>query len=180
MGLDAVSSSARKATGVAGKSPGDVVGPMLEATKRFAAAHPGLQVGQVEPGSIDSEVGRQLDADFQRAEIVSLPVTLGVLLVAFGAVVAAGVPVLLGIGAVMTALGLTALVSRNVTPVDQNTQSLVLLIGLAVGIRLPRSSCCAAPARNGLRARPSARPSRAQGPPRAERSSSRASPWSWP
>ena len=55
------------------EEPGDVVGPMLDTTKRFAAAHPGLQVGQVGPGSIDSEVGRQLDADFQRAEIVSLP-----------------------------------------------------------------------------------------------------------
>src|SRR4051794_7705234 len=46
VGLDAVSGSA-KATGVAGKSPGDVVGPMLDTTNRFAAAHPGLQVGQV-------------------------------------------------------------------------------------------------------------------------------------
>jgi RND superfamily putative drug exporter len=131
VGLDAVSPHADAA---GGKQPGDVVGPMLDATKRFAAAHPDLEVGQVGPGSIDTEVGRQLEADFRRAELVSLPVTLGVLLVAFGAVVAAGVPVLLGIGAVVTALGVTALVSRTVTPVDQNTQSLVLLIGLAVGV----------------------------------------------
>ncbi len=131
IGLDAVSPQAEVA---GGKQPAEVVGPMLDATKRFAAAHPDLRVGQVGPGSIDTEVGRQLEADFRRAELVSLPVTLGVLLVAFGAVVAAGVPVLLGIGAVVTALGLTALVSRTVTPVDQNTQSLVLLIGLAVGV----------------------------------------------
>ncbi len=129
VGLDAVSPQA-----ATGKQPGDVVGPMLDVTKRFAAAHPDLRVGQVGPGSIDTEVGRQLDADFKRAEIVSLPVTLAVLLVAFGAVVAAGVPVLLGVGAVITALGVTALVSRTVTPVDQNTQPLVLLIGLAVGV----------------------------------------------
>jgi RND superfamily putative drug exporter len=133
VGLDAVTASAQ-AAGAAGKAAGDVVGPMLDTTRRFAAAHPQLRVGQVGPGSIDSEVGRQLDADFKRAELVSLPVTLGVLLVAFGAVVAAGVPVLLGIGAVLTALGLTAWTSRTVTPVDQNTQSLVLLIGLAVGV----------------------------------------------
>ena len=133
VGLDAVDSSPA-AAGVTGKQPGDVVGPMLAATARVAAAHPELRIGQVGPGSIDTEVGRQLDADFRRAELVSLPVTLGVLLVAFGAVVAAGVPVLLGIGAVVAALGLTALVSRQVTPVDANTQSLVLLIGLAVGV----------------------------------------------
>src|SRR4051794_297795 len=137
VGLDAVSSSeddAAAGAGAQGKQPGDVVAPMLAATSRLAATHPELRIGQVGPGSIDSEVGRQLDADFRRAELISLPVTLAVLLVAFGAVVAAGVPVLLGIGSVLVALGLTALVSRQITPVDQNTQSLLLLIGLAVGV----------------------------------------------
>jgi len=66
--------------------------------------------------------------------MISLPVTLGILLIAFGAVVAAGVPVVLGISAVIAALGLTALASRHILPVDENTQSLVLLIGLAVGV----------------------------------------------
>jgi putative drug exporter of the RND superfamily len=133
IGLGAVSGQARTA-GVKGDSPDQAVGPMLEVTRRLAAEHRDLRIGQVGPASIDTEVGRQLDADFRRAELVSLPVTLGVLLIAFGAVVAAGVPVLLGIGAVITALGLTAFASRTITPVDQNTQSLVLLIGLAVGV----------------------------------------------
>jgi len=113
---------------------GDAVGPMLKATERLATAHPELKLGQVGPGSIDVQVGDQLDRDFRKAELISLPVTLGVLLVAFGAAVAAGIPVLLAIGAVATALGLTALVSRELVPVDPNTQSLVLLIGLAVGV----------------------------------------------
>ena len=113
---------------------GDAVKPMLTVTERLAAAHPELKIGQVGPGSIDVQVGEALDRDFHRAELISLPVTLGVLLIAFGAVVAAGIPVLLAVGAVLTALGLTALTSRQVTPVDPNTQSLVLLIGLAVGV----------------------------------------------
>ena len=117
-----------------GRTPEEAVAPMLAATAEVAARNPELRIGQVGPGSIDREVGRSLDADFRRAELFSLPVTLGILLVAFGAVVAAGVPVLLGVGAVVAALGLTALTSRTVTPVDQNTQSLVLLIGLAVGV----------------------------------------------
>lgn len=112
----------------------EVVEPMLEATRRIAGAHPDLRVGQVGPGSIETEVGRQLDADFRRAELISLPVTLAILLIAFGAVVAAGVPVLLGLGAVVTALGLTALASRHVVSVDPNAQPMVLLIGLAVGV----------------------------------------------
>jgi RND superfamily putative drug exporter len=75
-----------------------------------------------------------LGRDFQRAEFVSLPVTLVILLIAFGAVVAAGVPLVLGIGSVAVALGLTAAVSNHLVTVDQNTQSMVLLIGLAVGV----------------------------------------------
>jgi RND superfamily putative drug exporter len=132
VGLDAKKTDAP--AGTAGRTPDEAVGPMIEVTKRLAATHPDLRIGQVGPGSIDAEVGRSLDHDFRRAELVSLPVTLGVLLIAFGAVVAAGVPVLLGVGAVVAALGLTAFTSRSVTPVDQNTQSLVLLIGLAVGV----------------------------------------------
>jgi len=133
VGLDAVAASATDPP-AGSVSPQDAVGPMLEATRRVAAAHPDLRVGQVGPGSIGSEVARRLDDDFRRAELISVPVTLMILLVAFGAVLAAGVPVLLGIGAVFTALGLTAFVSRVATPVDQNTQPLVLLIGLAVGV----------------------------------------------
>jgi putative drug exporter of the RND superfamily len=133
VGLNAVSTGAA-APPPGAVAPADAVGPMLAATARIAAAHPQLRVGQVGPGSIESEVGRRLDQDFRRAELVSLPVTLAILLVAFGAVVAAGVPVLLGIGAVVAALGLTGYASRTLTPVDQNTESLVLLIGLAVGV----------------------------------------------
>lgn len=103
-------------------------------TLEMAAAHPDLQVGQFGPGSINAQVGTLLDEDFLRAELTAIPVTLLVLLVAFGAVVAAGVPVVLGLGSVAVALGLTALVSVGIMPVDQNSQSLVLLIGLAVGV----------------------------------------------
>ena len=110
------------------------VKPMLAATARVAAANPRLRIGQVGPGSVDVQAGDQTDRDFHRAELVSLPVTVAVLLIAFGSVVAAGVPVLLAIGSVATALGLTALISRRITPVDSSTQSLVLLIGLAVGV----------------------------------------------
>ena len=117
-----------------GSPPQQAIGRMLTATAAAAARHPELAIGQVGPGSIDREVGRALDADFRRAELFSVPVSLGILLVAFGAVVAAGVPVLLGVASVLAALGLTGLASRTWTPVDENTQSLVLLIGLAVGV----------------------------------------------
>lgn len=133
VGLAAVQ-NADRTTPDGERTPSDAVTAMLAATDRLVAAHPELKIGQVGPGSIDKGVGEQVMNDFRRAELFSLPVTLAVLLIAFGAVVAAGVPVLLGIGAVATALGLTAFASQQITPVDQNTQSLVLLIGLAVGV----------------------------------------------
>ncbi|MCD5348572.1 MMPL family transporter [Kineosporia mesophila] len=106
---------------------------LFPVTDRVAAAHPDLEVGQTGEGSLNAGVGEQIESDFRKAELISLPVTLAILLLAFGSVVAAFVPVLLGVAAVGTALGLTALISRWYE-VDQNTQSIVLLIGLAVGV----------------------------------------------
>ncbi|RIK12442.1 MAG: RND transporter [Acidobacteria bacterium] len=110
------------------------VSAVSAATTALAAEHPDLQVGQFGVASINEQVDSQLGDDFLRAELFAIPITLVVLLLAFGAVVAAGVPLALGLGSVGVALGLTAAVSTGIMPVDQNTQSLVLLIGLAVGV----------------------------------------------
>jgi uncharacterized membrane protein YdfJ with MMPL/SSD domain len=69
-----------------------------------------------------------------RAEVTSVPLTLVILLVAFGALVAAGLPVLLAFSAVVAATGLNSLVSY-LMPTDQQTVSaIILMIGMAVGI----------------------------------------------
>ena len=62
-----------------------------------------------------------------------MPLTLLILLIAFGAVVAAGIPLLLGLSAVLGTLGLVSLVS-HVVPMSDSASALVLLIGLAVGV----------------------------------------------
>ena len=62
-----------------------------------------------------------------------MPLTLLILLIAFGAVVAAGIPLLLGLTAVLGTLGLVSIVS-HVVPMSESTSALVLLIGLAVGV----------------------------------------------
>ena len=71
--------------------------------------------------------------DLQRAERLSLPVTLFVLLIAFGALVAAVVPLLLGATAVVAAFGLLGPISQ-VFPLDSSVKTVVLLIGMAVGV----------------------------------------------
>ena len=105
----------------------------LAATRDLADQHQDLTVGQFGPTSLDQEMNETVGEDFERAELFAIPATLIILLLAFGAVLAAGVPLLIGLGSVAVALGLTAAISTWV-PVDQNSQAIVLLIGLAVGV----------------------------------------------
>ncbi len=111
----------------------DRVEPALAATAAVQQAHPALLIGEVGDASATKAVNKRIADDFRRAEFTSLPVTLLILVLAFGALVAAGIPLLLGITAVGAALGLTALFS-NVLHVDSSINSVILLIGLAVGV----------------------------------------------
>jgi uncharacterized membrane protein YdfJ with MMPL/SSD domain len=71
--------------------------------------------------------------DFRKAEELSIPITLIVLLLAFGALVAAALPVGLALTAIAAATGLLAFAS-HLSPVSEAASSVMLLIGLAVGV----------------------------------------------
>jgi len=111
----------------------DRVDPALAATAAVQRANPQLFIGEVGDGSANKAVSDRIADDFRRAEFTSVPVTLVILVAAFGALVAAGIPLLLGLTAVMAALGLTALFS-HLMHVDESINSVILLIGLAVGV----------------------------------------------
>ncbi|HVM56631.1 MAG TPA: MMPL family transporter [Gaiellaceae bacterium] len=111
----------------------DRVAPALAATAAVQRAHPGLFIGEVGDGSAKKAIDKRVADDFQRAELTSLPVTLLILVLAFGSVVAATIPLMLGVTAVAAALGLTALLSHELH-VDSSISSVILLIGLAVGV----------------------------------------------
>ena len=84
--------------------------------------------------SADHQVDQRFERDMRPRRADSLPLTIAILVVAFGALVAAGLPVLLAFSAVLAATGLNALVS-HVVPTDQQTLSaIILMIGMAVGI----------------------------------------------
>ena len=106
---------------------------VLAATADVQADHPALRVEQAGEASLETAIEAQVAADFRMAEILSLPVTLVILLLAFGALIAAGVPVVLAMTAVASAIGLSALVSQLV-PVTPELTSVILLIGMAVGV----------------------------------------------
>ena len=72
-------------------------------------------------------------SDLRKAGLYSVPVTLIILIVVFGALVAAGIPLLLALTAVLATVGLWALPSQ-IWPSDESLYAMVLLIGLAVGV----------------------------------------------
>ena len=111
----------------------DRVAPALAATAAVQSAHPQFTIGEFGDASANKAINERIASDFQQAEITSLPVTLMILVIAFGALVAAGIPLLLGMTAVGAALGLTAAFS-HVMHVDPSINSVILLIGLAVGV----------------------------------------------
>ncbi len=110
-----------------------VDGP-LAATAATAADHPQLLVQEFGSASAAKALGAALNRDFTQAEHTSLPITLVILLLAFGALVAAGVPLLLGFTAVVAALGLIGPVSHLYPVAQGEIAPVVLLVGLAVGV----------------------------------------------
>ena len=109
------------------------VTPILATTAAAQRAHPELRIEQFGDASADKALSKAFDDDFKKAERLSLPITLVILFLAFGALVAATLPVVLGLSAVGAALGIVGVLS-HAWPVDQAISSVILLIGLAVGI----------------------------------------------
>ena len=109
------------------------VGESLTATAAAQRAHPSMRIEQAGDASSTKALNKSYSDDFSKARTLSLPITLIILVVAFGALVAAGIPVLLAATGVAATLGLIGLVSQ-IAAVDQVVSETVLLIGMAVGV----------------------------------------------
>ncbi|WP_435241008.1 MMPL family transporter [Streptomyces cucumeris] len=112
---------------------GDRVGPVLDAVEDTRSAHRGITVHEFGDGSAAHMLSGMLDDDLKKAELTAVPLALGILLVVFGALVAALLPVLLGVTACIGTFGLLALVSHQVS-LAESTNSVMFLVGLAVGV----------------------------------------------
>src|SRR4029077_537577 len=99
---------------VAGKPDNDdtAVVPALNAVAAVQAHHPGLKVEEAGGASVDRAIGSITSQDFKKAEVTSIPVSLVLLLVVFGALIAAGIPLLLAGTAVISAISLLAIPGR--------------------------------------------------------------------
>ena len=110
----------------------DKTDAVVSAVAAVQEAHPDFYVGSFGE-STNKALNDSFADDLKTAGLYSVPLTLLILLIAFGAVVAAGIPLLLGLSAVLGTLGLVSIVS-HVVPMSESTSALVLLIGLAVGV----------------------------------------------
>ena len=105
----------------------------LAAVARVQASHPGLLVREAGDASTDQAANTVMSQDFHKAELTSVPITLILLIAVFGALIAAGIPVLLAGSAVMVAVSLLAIPSRWL-PIGSSSAEVVLIIGMAVGV----------------------------------------------
>ncbi|MFH8925869.1 MMPL family transporter [Streptomyces pristinaespiralis] len=109
------------------------IDPVLKAVADVQDRHPDLRVEELGGASMGKTFDEAFGDDFRRAEFSAVPVALGILLIAFGALVAALLPVLLAITAIMATMGLMGVVS-HVMPMSETASSVMLLVGLAVGV----------------------------------------------
>ena len=107
--------------------------PALRAVAAVQAASPAVLVREAGDASADRVANAQLSHDFRKAESTSLPITLILLFIVFGALIAAGIPLLLAGTAVMSAISLASVIGKWL-PVGQSTSEVILIIGMAVGV----------------------------------------------
>ncbi|MBD3009764.1 MMPL family transporter [Streptomyces sp. 5-10] len=111
----------------------DHIQPVLDAVEKAQNGHQALRIEEFGDASGQKAFDDAFGDDFTQAEYSALPVALGILLIVFGALVAALLPVALAMTAFLATTGLVAVVSHWVHMSD-TANSVMLLVGLAVGV----------------------------------------------
>ena len=120
-----------------GRRPDEMIPLLREATSRTARelgrAVPGIHLEWTGEIALNYDLRRASAADAQGAERRVLPLTLILLVIAFGALVAASLPLLVGGIAISLALGAAVAVTRFY-PLSILLQNVVTMLGLGLGI----------------------------------------------
>jgi putative drug exporter of the RND superfamily len=118
---------------VTGANEDQAVVPALNAVAAVQGRYPGLRIAEAGDASEDRAGNALVSNDFRKAESTSLPITLILLVCVFGALIAAGIPILLALTAVVSAISLTSVIGQWL-PTGTDTSEVILIIGMAVGI----------------------------------------------
>jgi RND superfamily putative drug exporter len=106
--------------------------PLIKLLKGYNGRD-GFTVLTAGEGSLNNEWMGVAESDLRKAESIGLPIAMLVLILVFGAVVAAGLPLVLAVFAIALALGITALLGR-LFAIDTIVENMITMVGLAVGI----------------------------------------------
>jgi RND superfamily putative drug exporter len=109
----------------------DLVLPMLGVVE--SANSDGFRVTTIGDGSLNNEFGTLAEETLQRGEVIGLPVAMLILVVVFGAAVAAGIPLVLAIVSIIVSIGMAAVVGQAFE-LNLFVVNMITMIGLAAGI----------------------------------------------
>jgi uncharacterized membrane protein YdfJ with MMPL/SSD domain len=109
------------------------IDPLTTAVASVGARHPGFYISEAGAASSDKAISKVFKEQLGQAGERSVPLTLLILVLVFGSLLAAWIPLMLGLQAVIATVGLTGIVS-HITPMDENVSAVVMLVGLAVGV----------------------------------------------
>jgi len=125
---------------IVGQVPGDGLAltarlvPVPAVLDELRAAHPGLEIHALNNALANNEIAELINSGLDKSLVLTLPITFVILLIAFGAFVAALVPLVLAVTSLLGAFGVLALYSQTVAAVSPYASQLVVLIGLAVAV----------------------------------------------
>ncbi|MCH7786376.1 MAG: MMPL family transporter [Chloroflexi bacterium] len=111
----------------------DKIEPILEKVRAAAADADGFEIVMAGNTSIEKQLNEIIEEDFARIMMITLVLGLVIMILAFRAVVAAVIPLILAIGSIFSAIGVATLVSQIIA-MDEIYTEVVLLMGMAVGI----------------------------------------------
>ena len=110
----------------------DNVGPLVELVGE-ANGREGFEVLTAGNGSIQRTMNDLSEDDLRKGELIAIPIALIILFLVFGAAIAAGIPLLLAVLAIVVAVGTVALIGRAFD-LSFMVVNMITMIGLALGI----------------------------------------------
>ena len=116
------------------RSGGDAIedAKVLEGAAREAAAGTPFEVFVTGEASINNDFGATAESDLRTGEIFGVGIALVILVLVFGAVVTATVPLIMALAAILLAMGTTALLGQ-VMDLSFFITNMITMIGLAMG-----------------------------------------------
>ncbi len=104
---------------------------LVDATR---AALPNARIHVISSTFINDDITGLINEELDGSLRLTIPVTFLILLIAFGAIVASVIPLLLAVTSLAAAYGFLALYSQAVGAVSPNATQLIVLMGLAVAV----------------------------------------------